>query len=128
MEGSSQAMAASSSHMYSSSAYLAMYRAAGVGDLAISAIICLVRRVLMEMSTGVSVILAQLALSAAWEASGSIQKLNSRRGLMRNSGSVLCGLMLPPMTTSSWASEAKYGSIVMASARSVSGPAATMVT
>ena len=47
---------------------------------------------------------------------------HSRRGLLTNSGSVVCGFKLAPMKTNSLASLANSGSIEMARARFVMGP------
>src|ERR1700682_3013270 len=97
MLGSSHAAAANSSHKNSSSAYLLRYWATGLGDLEISAIITRVSRVLTEMSTVVSVILCQGEVRTMCTASGSHQKLNSRRFSAIHSLGTM-GAMLPPMT------------------------------
>ena len=76
---------------------------------AISASICLVNWVLMEMSTVVRSMRGQGARRTMWAASGSNQKLNSWRGWVANSGSSVWGLRLPPMMTMPWVSSAKCG-------------------
>src|SRR6202041_2674930 len=125
--GSSHPATASSSHMNSSSAYFARYCEAGLDDLAISAISSLVMRVFTEISTVVMVILCQGAVRTMWTASGSHQKLNSRRFSASQSLGTM-GAMLPPITTSSCASSETCGSRLMAWAMSVMGPPAEMVT
>src|SRR5678815_2469532 len=77
-------------------------------------------RVFTEISTGVQTIFFQGARSTMCAASGSNQMLNSCRGVLMNSGSVVCGFKLAPMKTSSFASCGNSGSMEMASARSVS--------
>src|SRR5215470_6735311 len=106
MLGLIQDAAASSSHRNSSSAQSPMYLAAGVPALAICLIMDSVMWVLTEMSTVVTVIFFQGARSVMWTASGSNQKLNSRRlAWVQVMGAI--GAMLPPITTSSCASSAK---------------------
>src|SRR5271156_6382113 len=100
MVGSSHPATASSSHINSTSAYFARYCEAVLGDLAISAISSLVILVLTEMSTVVMVIFFQGEVRTMCTASGSHQKLNSRRfSAIQSLGTM--GAMLPPMTTSS---------------------------
>src|SRR5271166_1500744 len=123
MLGSSHAAAASSSQRNSSSANLAMYWAAGVFDLAISSIMDWVNLVLTEMSTVVMVIFFQGARRVMWTASGSNQKLNSRRLVVFHEAGA-SGAMLPPMMTRSLASSGACGSRLMTCARLVSGPPA----
>src|SRR5579862_1116416 len=109
MLGSIQAAAANSSHKYSSSPYLLMYCAEGLDDFPISAIIARVRRVFTEMSTVVMVILCHDEVRTICTASGSHQKLNSRRFSVCHSIGTT-GAMLPPMMTNSCASSATFGS------------------
>src|SRR5208337_4436423 len=100
MLGSSHSAAANSSHMYPSVAYFAMYCATGFGDFAISAIIAFVKFVLTEVSTVVSVILCQGAVRTMCTASGSHQRLNSRRCVCGPSD-LRTSDIDPPMKTSS---------------------------
>src|SRR6266481_4131656 len=98
--------------MYSSSAYFAIYCAAALCDFPIVAIISRVMCVLMEMSTVVTVILCHGAQSTMCTASGSHQKLNSRRLDVAHS---ICttGEMLPPIATSSCVNSGTCGSMLM---------------
>src|ERR1700689_2989252 len=97
--GSSHPATAGSSHMHTSGAYFARYCEAGLGDFAISAMSSLVMRVFTEISTVVMVILCHGAVRTMCTASGSHQKLNSRRFSASQSLGTT-GAMLPPMTTS----------------------------
>src|ERR1700719_1350953 len=123
MLGSSQAAAASSSQRNSSAAYFARYSAVGLGDFAISVIIAFLSQVFTEISTVVSVILCHGAVYTMWTASGSHQKLNSRRFSVDQSVGTT-GATLPPITTSSCARSETAGSMLMACAIFVSGPPA----
>ena len=91
---------------------------------AISSSIFWVNGALIDTSTVVTSMRGHGARSTMCAASGSNQKLNSWRGLVANSGSSVCGLRLPPITTMPCVSEANSGSITTASAMFVSGPAA----
>src|SRR5205823_11837687 len=64
------------------------------------------------------------ARSTRCGASGSNQSLNSRRGVLMNSGSSVTGFKLAPMNTRSLASLGNSGSMEIASARLVIGPPA----
>src|ERR1700730_4633612 len=123
MLGSSHAAAASSSQRYSSSEYLPIYCADGVPALAICSIKAFVNLVFTEISTVVIVIFFHGARRTMWTASGSHQKLNSRRFAvfheMQTSGAIL-----PPMITNSCASSAALGSRLRTWARLVNGPPA----
>ena len=122
--GSSHATAASSSHRKFRSAYFATYCAAGVALFRTSSINSFSMRVFTEISTVVKTTRGQWACSTACEASGSIQKLNSCVGESANSGSSVCGLMLPAIRINSLLNSANCGSRAIAIARSVIGPAA----
>ena len=79
------------------------------GDVpaAICAIISLLIFVFTDISTVVTTMRGHGARSTMWAASGSNQKLNSWRGLVANSGSLVCGLTLPPMITMPCVNSAK---------------------
>src|SRR5271167_1963731 len=124
IDGSSQATAASSSHRKPGMAYLAIYCAPGVELLRTASMMDLSMLVLTEMSTVVTTTRGHLPWSTALEASGSIHRLNSCMGESANSGSSVRGLMLPPMMMRSLESCGNSGSIAMANARLVIGPAA----
>src|SRR5205807_1095825 len=90
------------------------------------------KKVRVVGSIGTSVIFFHDSCSTIEAASGSQRMLNSRRGELAYSAakplSAATGLKLPPMKTSSSASEANSGSNREAMARLVRGPAATIVT
>src|ERR1700733_6929483 len=131
-DGSSHTATASSSHMGNDWPHLPRYASNGAVPCPTCLMYSGLKNVRVVGSTGICVILRQGSCSTMEAASASQCMLNSSRGAFtysaENALPAGTGLKLPPMNTSSFASEANLGSSRAAMATLLNGPSSRMVT